>query len=145
MAVRRLDACPTRSKEARMRTLSILIAALLTLVPAAAGAQGAPKASVVNVTGVWASTVESPQGSISSTATYKQDGEALTGTHVGQYGELPLKGTVKGNAITYSVTVDMGGQQLTVTYSGKVDGDTITGTADFGGMASGGWSAKRKK
>jgi hypothetical protein len=127
-----------------MKFLAAVVVSLLVFLPAASGAQEAPQ-KPVNVTGTWASTVESPQGSISSTANYKQDGETLTGTHVGQYGELPLKGTVKGSAITYTVTVDMGGQALTITYSGKVDGDTIAGTADFGGMASGGWTAKRKK
>jgi hypothetical protein len=39
----------------------------------------------------------------------------------------------------------MGGQALTITYSGKISGDTITGTAEFGGMGSGNWTVKRKK
>jgi hypothetical protein len=108
-----------------------------------AGAQEKEKA--IDVTGAWESTLESPQGSRTSTANYKQTGEELTGTHVGQMGELPLKGTVKGKAISYQITLDMGGQQLTITYSGTIDGDTITGTADFGGMGSGNWTAKRKK
>ena len=30
-------------------------------------------------------------------------------------------------------------------YTGKIDGDTITGTVDFGGMGSSAWTAKRKK
>jgi hypothetical protein len=106
---------------------------------------GAQDGQTIDVTGKWESTVESPQGSLVSQATYKQDGETLTGTHVGQMGELALKGTVKGDQISYTITVDMGGQSLTITYSGKISGDTITGTADFGGMGSGTWSAKRKK
>jgi hypothetical protein len=128
-----------------MKTLTVLVAILLVVVPAATGAQDAQKQKTVNVTGVWESTVEAPQGTLTSTATYKQDGEELTGTHVGQMGELKLKGTVKGSAITYMLTIDMGGEQLTITYSGTVDGDTINGTADFGGMGSGKWAAKRKK
>jgi hypothetical protein len=127
-----------------MRIPVVIIAALLAAI-AAAGAQDTPKDQAVNVTGVWTSTIESPQGSLTSTATYKQEGETLTGTHVGQMGELPLKGTVKGNVITYAISIDMQGQQMTITYSGKVSGDTITGTADFGGMASGAWTVKRKK
>ncbi len=108
-------------------------------------AQNDQKPAAIDVTGKWESTVESPQGALVSAATYKQDGETLTGTHVGQMGELALKGTVKGDQISYTITVDMGGQSLTISYSGKVSGDTITGTADFGGMGSGNWSAKRKK
>jgi autotransporter translocation and assembly factor TamB len=121
------------------------LAAMVVLAAAPALGQDAPKAKAVDVTGVWESTVESPQGTLTSTATYKQQGEDLTGTHVGQMGELPLKGTVKGNAITYTISLDLQGQQLTITYSGKVDGDTITGTAEFGGMGSAGWTVKRKK
>ena len=128
-----------------MKKLAALVAMLLVVAPATPGAQDTQKEKAVDVTGVWESTVESPQGTLVSTATYKQDGEVLTGTHVGQAGELPLKGTVKGNVITYQITVDLGGQSLTITYSGKVDGDSISGTADFGGMGSGTWTVKRKK
>ena len=128
-----------------MKKLAVLVAMLLVVAPATLGAQDTQKEKAVDVTGVWESTVESPQGTLVSTATYKQDGETLTGTHVGQAGELALKGTVKGTVITYQITVDMGGQQLTITYSGNVDGDRISGTADFGGMGSATWTVKRKK
>lgn len=126
-----------------MKKLVCLVAALIIAGVGLAGAQEQGKG--IDVTGSWESTVESPQGAMTSAATYKQTGEELTGTHVGQMGELQLKGTVKGNAISYQITIEMGGQQLTITYSGTVNGDTITGTADFGGMGSGNWTAKRKK
>jgi autotransporter translocation and assembly factor TamB len=126
-----------------VKKLVCLVAALIITGVGLAGAQEQGKG--IDVTGSWESTVESPQGAMTSSATYKQTGEELTGTHVGQMGELQLKGTVKGNAISYQITLEMGGQQLTITYSGTVDGDTITGTADFGGMGSGNWTAKRKK
>ena len=126
-----------------MKKLVRLVAALIIAGAGLAGAQEQGKG--IDVTGSWESTVESPQGAMTSAATYKQTGEELTGTHVGQMGELQLKGTVKGNAISYQITIEMGGQQLTITYSGTVNGDTITGTADFGGMGSGNWTAKRKK
>jgi hypothetical protein len=127
-----------------MKWLTVLVAALaLAVVPMFA--QDAPKPKKIDVTGIWDSTVESPQGTLASVATYKQEGETLTGTHVGQMGEVPLKGTVKGDQITYVITVDIQGQQLTITYSGKVDGDVIAGTAEFGGMGSATWTAKRKK
>lgn len=128
-----------------MKKLAALVAMLLLVAPVAPGAQDAQKEKPVDVTGTWESTIESPQGTLTSVATYKQDGETLTGTHVGQAGELPLKGTVKGNVITYQITVDMGGQQLTITYSGTVEGDTISGTAEFGGMGSATWTVTRKK
>jgi len=35
--------------------------------------------------------------------------------------------------------------QFMLAYTGKIDGDAITGTVDFGGMGSSAWTAKRKK
>ena len=127
-----------------MKRLTALVAALaLTVVPVFA--QNAPKDKAIDVTGTWDSTVESPQGAMTSVATYKQQGETLTGTHVGQIGEVALKGTVKGNQIVYTIAIDMQGQQLTITYTGKIDGDAIAGKAEFGGMGEATWTAKRKK
>ena len=78
------------------------------------------------------------------TANYKQDGENLTGNHVSEMGEAPLKGTVKGSDVEYTVTIDMGGQQMAIVHKAKVDGDTLTGTADIQGMGSIAFKAKRK-
>jgi hypothetical protein len=99
----------------------------------------------VDITGAWELTVESPQGTLTMTANYRQEGQTLTGTHVSEMGETPLKGMVKGVDIVYTLTIDAGGQQFTITHTGKVDGDTITGTADVGGMGSMNWTARRKK
>lgn len=123
-----------------LMTVGALVAAAVGLL-----AQAPSQASKVDVTGSWESTIESPQGNATSAATYKQEGEKLTGTHVGQMGELPLSGTVKGTDITFTITIDAEGQKFVLTYTGKVDGDTIKGTVDFGGMGTATWTAKRKK
>jgi hypothetical protein len=129
-----------------MKRLVVLVA-IVALAAVPVFAQEAPqeKQKKVDVTGTWELTVESPQGTMTMTANYKQEGEALTGTHVSEMGEVPLKGTVKGVDIVYTLTIDAQGQQFTITHTGKVDGDTITGTADLGGMGSMKWTAKRKK
>jgi hypothetical protein len=124
----------------------LLVAAVLVIATSAGLlAQEPAKAEKIDLTGVWESTIDSPQGATTSTATYKQEGEKLTGTHVGQMGELPLSGTVKGDDISYTITIDAQGQKFVLTYTGKVDGDTIKGTVDFGGMGTVPWSVKRKK
>ena len=56
----------------------------------------APAATTVDVTGAWAFAVEFGGGSGTPTMTFKQDGEKLTGQYVGQLGEAPLSGTLKG-------------------------------------------------
>jgi autotransporter translocation and assembly factor TamB len=121
----------------------LVLAALLLAAPVVA--QDAQKTAKVDITGQWTMTADSPQGQMVLTATYKQDGETLTGTHVSEMGEAPLKGTVKGNEVVYTLTLDMGGQQFSIVHKGKVDGDTITGTAEIGEMGTITWTAKRKK
>ena len=124
-----------------MKTLTaILVAVAIALVPVAA--QDAKK---IDITGAWEMTVESPQGQMVITANYKQEGETLTGTHVSEMGEAPLKGTVKGADIEYTITLDMGGQQFSILHKAKVDGDTITGSAVIGEMGTIAFTAKRKK
>jgi len=124
-----------------MKTLTaILVAAAIALVPVAA--QDAKK---IDITGTWEMTVESPQGQMLITANYKQEGETLTGMHVSEMGEAPLKGTVKGADIEYTITIDMGGQQFSIVHKAKVDGDTITGSAIVGEMGTIAFTAKRKK
>jgi hypothetical protein len=129
-----------------MKRLILVVAAIALAAAVPVLAQDQPKEKKIDVTGSWEVSVEGPEGPITLTATYKQDGEKLTGTQVGgPMGEEHLEGTVKGNEIAYKITVDVEGQQFTLSYTGKIDGDTITGTVDFGGMGSSAWTAKRKK
>jgi len=124
-----------------MKTLTaILVAAAIALVPVAA--QDAKK---IDITGTWEMTVESPQGPMLITANYKQEGETLTGTHVSEMGESPLKGTVKGVDVEYTLTIDMGGQQMSIVHKARVDGDTMKGSADIEGMGTIAFTAKRKQ
>jgi hypothetical protein len=124
-----------------MKTLAaIFLAVAIALVPVAA-----QDAKTIDITGTWEMTVETPQGQMVITANYKQEGEALTGTHVSEMGETPLKGAVKGADIEYTITLDMGGQQVSIVHKAKVNGDTITGSAIVGEMGTIAFTAKRKK
>ncbi len=124
-----------------MRRLVVLVAlAAVTVVPAFAQ----DTAREVTVTGTWEISVESPQGPMTITATYKQDGEKLTGTHVSSMGEAPLEGTVKDGEVVYVLTIQGPDGPLALKHTGKVEGDTITGTVElFGDTIP--WTAKRKK
>jgi hypothetical protein len=125
-----------------MKRLVLLILGMV-LVAVPTFAQDAAKP--VNITGAWEMTVETPQGSMVITANYKQDGETLTGNHVSEMGEASLKGTVKGADVEYTLTLDMGGQQMAIVHKAKVDGDTMTGSADITGMGSITFKCKRKQ
>jgi hypothetical protein len=121
--------------EVMLATLSVLS---VILVPTASAADNA------NVNGEWALTVETPNGTGTPTVTFKQDGEKLTGTYKGRFGESPLKGTIKGNDIKFSVTVSVQGQELVIEYSGTVDGSSMKGKAKFGDAGEGSFTGKKK-
>jgi hypothetical protein len=100
----------------------------------------------VNVAGTWNLTLETPQGTGTPTLVLQQAGETLTGTYAGRMGEMPVTGTIKGTAITYSVKINAQGQELELVFSGTVEpSDSMKGTVDFGGMGSANWSGSRKK
>lgn len=68
----------------------------------------------------------------------------------GQAGEpLEIKNAaVKGDTLSFSVEREMGGNTIVTKYTGKLDGDTITGTSEVtrdGQVQSREWMAKRSK
>lgn len=125
-----------------MKTFAIVVAVAIAVAFVPVAAQDAKK---IDITGSWEMTVESPQGQMVMTANYKQDGEKLTGEHVSEMGTMPLKGTVKGADIEYTIAFDMGGQAMSIPHKAKVEGDTIKGTASLGDMGAMTFTAKRKK
>jgi hypothetical protein len=111
----------------------------------ATGPVPAPTTGATNITGTWSFTVETSAGSGSPTFTFKQEGENLAGTYKGQFGEAPLNGTVKGADVKFTIKVNAQGQDLTITYSGKIEGkDSMKGTANYGDLGEGTWTAKRQ-
>jgi hypothetical protein len=91
-----------------------------------------PAAKVTDVTGTWELNVESPMGSRASDAIFTQSGETLAGKMVSPRGEVPLKGSIAGDAIKFGINVNVQGQDLQIDYSGTVTGDTMGGTVVFG-------------
>jgi len=104
----------------------------------------APALAQTNLTGDWDVTITSPQGPNTLNCTLKQDGDKLSGILKSPMGELPFTGgTLTGDQLKFAFTVNVQGQPLEITLTGKVDGDTIAGKAEFGGFGEGDWTAKR--
>ena len=130
-----------------MRRMQTIIALLI----ASAAAFAVPASTPVrqdkpqDVSGAWALTVETAQGTTSPSVTLKQDGEKLTGTYSSQvFGEQKVTGTLKGNAIMFSFTGAIEGTTLTVTYSGTVEKDTMKGKVTLGDAGEGTFTGKKK-
>lgn len=120
------------------RMLCALFALVCALVLSVSAAAQSP-----DVSGDWDLTINSPQGPRQVKASFKQEGEKLTGGLKGQAGELPLDGTVKGKEVKFKYTIKFQDQGLVITMTGAIDGDEMKGDADFGGFAQGDWNAKR--
>ena len=104
-----------------------------------------PAAKVTDVTGTWELNVESPMGSRASDAIFTQSGETLAGKMVSPRGEVPLKGSIAGDAIKFGINVNVQGQDLQIDYTGTVTGDTMSGTVVFGSFGDGEWTGKKKQ
>ena len=119
-----------------------IFAALVCALVLAAPSQNEKPA---DVSGVWAFTIETGNGTGTPTVTFKQDGEKLTGHYSSQVlGERDFTGTIKGNAINFAVEADIQGQAVKVTYSGTVDKDTMKGKVVLGELGEGTFTGKRK-
>ena len=117
---------------ARLVLLALLVIPGLTAEPA-------------KVAGKWNISMELSSITGHPVITLKQDGEKLTGTYEGRYGESALTGTIKEKDISFTVTIVAEGMQTQGVFTGKVEGETMGGDVSFEGAGDGTWSAVRAK
>jgi hypothetical protein len=87
--------------------------------------------------GTWNITMNTPMGERTSTLRFSTSGSALTGQQEADDGDTTdiAEGTVDGNNVSWQIAIRKP-MPLTLTFSGTVDGDTISGTADTGMFGS---------
>ncbi len=73
-----------------------LIAGLIGLSLVTAGAWAAS-----DISGTWEITIERASGPVNDTFVVKQEGEKLSGTYTGLFGEYKVVGTLKGNKAVF--------------------------------------------
>ena len=61
-----------------------------------------------------------------------------------QRGDMPVTGSLKGNALTFGYKVSMQGNEMEITYNGTVDGTSVSGTVSYGGMGEGKFTGKKQ-
>jgi len=127
-----------RIRKRIIASISIITAAFMFAAVLTVGAQS------TNVTGNWKLTIETPNGTGNPSLVLKQDGEKLTGTYKGRFGDSQLEGTVKGKEIKFTFKVNAQGQDLKVEYAGAVDGDTMKGKAKYGDMFDANFTGKKE-
>lgn len=103
-----------------------------------------PARAQTDIAGDWDVSIQSAQGTTNVRVTFKQDGSKVSGIFKSQMGELPFQdGTLEGNDLKFGFSIPIQGTPLDITMTGKVDGSSITGKAQFGTFGEGGWTAKR--
>ena len=106
----------------------------------------AVSALAADISGQWTATFNTQVGEQHYVYTFKVDGEKLTGTAKSDNGTSEIQnGTVKGDDVSFVENLNYQGQQLTITYTGKVSGDEIHFTRDVGGFGKEELVAKRVK
>lgn len=96
--------------------------------------------------GSWDFTVVSPVSETKSVLVIKEEAGALKAIAKGDQGERPLdKIAVDGAKITMVITISYEGSPMVITYTGTVEEGKMGGEADFGGLATGTWSATAQK
>jgi hypothetical protein len=97
------------------------------------------------VVGDWELTTLSPLGETTTNVTISKEGDGIKAVARGAQGQRAYdSAAIKGKDITLVITIDFEGSPMIITYNGTVsDGAAINGSADFGGLAEGSFSAKR--
>lgn len=120
----------------------VIITSVFAIGLALLGAIGVA-AQTSSVAGEWDASMNTPGGPRPIKLILKVEGEKLTGTAKRASGDVAITGTIKGDAITFGYTIDYNGNAVTLTFSGKVKGDSMSGSVQFNDAASDEWSATR--
>lgn len=122
----------------------LAMTAVFVLMAATFGsAQDKPAADIV---GEWDLTTNSPVGESTNTVEFRKEGDAVKAFAKGAQGERAYDNTLlDGDKLTLVITIDYQGQPMVITYSGTVADSSINGSADFGGLAMGSFSATKKQ
>jgi hypothetical protein len=105
-----------------IRAVTVLVSCALVAAPAAQS----------GVSGDWELTFNTDQGQIIASLALKQSGDELSGTLTSPQGEAPIKGSVEGSNLKW--TMDFSGPQgsITIDFVAEVAGQAMKGEASFG-------------
>lgn len=84
-------------------------------------------ASAADISGTWKGTADTPNGPVERTFVFNVDGQKLTGeTTSNMFGKSTIEdGKIDGDNVSFHITVNVGGNEGKVNYTGKVEGDSI--------------------
>jgi L-seryl-tRNA(Ser) seleniumtransferase len=102
-------------------------------------------APAANLTGRWDVRIEYAAGSSIHVLHLRQDGNAVEGTHQGDFVARDLAGTISASDVR--LRSNLGGQTgdaLAFTFTGTISGNDMSGDLDMGEYLAAKWSARRR-
>jgi hypothetical protein len=127
-------------------TWIILIGLLVLMVPFLLRAQAPTPAKTPDVAGIWALTMQTPQGEMAMDATFTQDKEAIKVSMMSPMGtEMKGEGTIKGQDLVWTMAISTPNGDFSLAFKAKLDGDSMTGEVQMGDFGTSTFTAKKKK
>jgi len=125
----------------------IIIASFLALsLPALLRAQAPTPPKTPDVAGIWALTMQTPQGEMTMDATFTQDKEAIKVSMMSPMGtDMKGEGTIKGQELQWTMAISTPNGEFTLEFKAKLDGEAMSGEIQMGDFGSSTFSAKKKK
>lgn len=114
--------------------------AVLAVLGLFLGATPVLAADNVDMTGTWNMSVETPMGGGAPYFVLKQEGDVLSGTYAGTFGEAPVTGKVTGNQFV----IEFKSSGRDNVYKGTVEGDTCKGTLNISGIGDGTFEGEKE-
>ena len=111
-----------------MKSTIILVAASLALCLANAPC-AAESEEAADVAGAWEITWEGRRGTATGALNLTVEDGVLAGDYTGGRGiPWPVKGSINGNEVSFTIFIKTERGPLDITFKGTVDGDSMSGT-----------------
>ena len=104
----------------------------------------APAAPSAAINGRWDVTIQYTAGMAAHKLFLALNGNKLTGTHFGWALEGKLTGLMNGDRVSFQSVLPSSGQSLSYTFSGRVEGDAMSGDLELGEYGRARWTARRQ-
>jgi hypothetical protein len=106
-------------------------------------------AFAADISGNWKATALGPNGNMERTFVFKVEGTKVTGeTTSTMMGKSVINdGKIDGDTVTFTITGNIGGNEMKLNYKGKVSGNEIHFTSEMAGGGGGQaieWTAKKQ-
>jgi L-seryl-tRNA(Ser) seleniumtransferase len=103
-----------------------------------------PRPPAGSVAGAWQIEIQYAASKTTHRVQLQQDGNRIEGIHQGNFLTRDISGTINGDAISLaSVVTERHGDALNYRFTGKLSGETMSGSLDLGEYLSATWTARR--